>query len=297
MEQWLARRFQQHLLTSIDRSGIPPEAQPPRFQKSLQILLGERARDPENSRFPQLPKLFFYPDLPNVDFVDPAVFPWREKLEAHFPAMRQEAVRLLADSKGFSPYVTKMAHRPQADTHGLLENPYSEQLLSLGNGKPVAENAARCPTIFGALTDNAPLFDVANRSPSAYLSLLRPGAHIPPHTGMLNCRYICHLPLIVPPDCRLRVGGRIAEWREGKLLAFDDTVEHEAWNCSSENWLILLFEAWSPALSDEEKRLIRILLEVVDIVPLADHAGVRILTGPVPFPSNVGIHLLGWPGA
>lgn len=264
MAQWLVQRFIDHIITSISEAGIPEEQQPPRFRKALQILLGQRSRDPEATEFPQLPKLFYYPDLPKVDFVDPSIFSWQSKLEACFPAMREEAIALLAESRGFSPYVTKIAHRPQGNTHGLLDNRDWSSFYLWENGKPVEENAARCPAIFNGLTENVPLFDVAGRSPSAYLSLLRPGAHIPPHTGMLNCRYICHLPLIVPPGCRFRVGGRTVEWQEGRLLVFDDTVDHEAWNGGAENRLILLFEVWVPDLTEMEITLIRRLLEAVD---------------------------------
>ena len=40
----------------------------------------------------------------------------------------------------------------------------------------------------------------------ALYSVLKARTHIPPHCGMLNTRLICHIPLIVPKDCRLRVG-------------------------------------------------------------------------------------------
>lgn len=260
----LTRTFRDHILSTLDSAGYPAVSRPPRFQEALEMLLGERPRPSTGVEYPQLPKLFYYPGLPHIDFADPSIFPWRSALEGCFSAMRDEAESILAESDAFSPYVTKIAHRPQADSHGLLENPDWSSYYLWANGKPVDEHAARCPSIFHGLTDNVPLFDVAGRSPSAYLSLLRPGAHIPPHTGMLNCRYICHLPLIVPDHCQLRVGRRVAEWQEGKLLAFDDTIEHEAWNRGKRNRLILLFEVWSPDLSEIEKALIRLLLEAVD---------------------------------
>jgi aspartyl/asparaginyl beta-hydroxylase (cupin superfamily) len=95
-------------------------------------------------------------------------------------------------------------------------------------------------------------------------SLLKPSAHIPPHTGMLNIHYICHLPLIVPPNCSFRVGQQTVEWQEGKMLAFDDSVEHEARNGSGEDRLILIFDVWNPHLSDEEKLLVAKLLELAE---------------------------------
>jgi aspartyl/asparaginyl beta-hydroxylase (cupin superfamily) len=96
------------------------------------------------------------------------------------------------------------------------------------------------------------------------LSLLRPGARIPPHTGMINCRYICHLPLVVPPDCGFRVGDRTIEWQEGKVIIFDDTVQHEAWNNSDRNRLVLIFDIWRPELDESEHAQITTLFHAVD---------------------------------
>ena len=80
------------------------------------------------------------------------------------------------------------------------------------------------------LLRHAPVPRVAGWGPSVIFSMLKAGAHIGAHTGMYNTRLICHLPLIVPPGCRFRVGNEVREWEEGKLLIFDDTIEHEAWN-------------------------------------------------------------------
>jgi aspartyl/asparaginyl beta-hydroxylase (cupin superfamily) len=102
------------------------------------------------------------------------------------------------------------------------------------------------------------------RAPSILFSRLAAGASIPPHHGVMNARLICHLPLIVPPGCGFRVGGEVREWREGELLVFDDTVEHEAWNQGSSDRIILIFDVWRPEVSAEERRAITALFEVVD---------------------------------
>ena len=81
----------------------------------------------------------------------------------------------------------------------------------------------------------------------ALFSVLEPGTHIPPHNGMLNTRLICHLPLIVPPGCRLRVGSETRTVEAGKTMIFDDSMEHEAWNDSGETRVVLLFEIWRPS--------------------------------------------------
>ena len=105
---------------------------------------------------------------------------------------------------------------------------------------------------------------IGARAPSILFSRLAPGARIPPHHGVMNARLICHLPLIVPPGCGFRVGGETREWNEGELLVFDDTVEHEAWNDSSSDRIILIFDVWRPEITIEERRAITALFDSVD---------------------------------
>ena len=65
-----------------------------------------------------------------------------------------------------------------------------------------------------------------------------------------------HLPLIVPPGCGFRVGGETREWREGEAFAFDDTIEHEAWNDSDQLRAVLIFDVWNPHLTELERNLL-----------------------------------------
>jgi aspartyl/asparaginyl beta-hydroxylase (cupin superfamily) len=109
-----------------------------------------------------------------------------------------------------------------------------------------------------------PLCRIAGRTPTALFSLLRPGTHIPPHHGFLNTRLICHLPLIVPPGCALRVGNETRPWKEGEVVIFDDSMEHEAWNRSSELRVVLLFDIWRPELTAAERGLVAGMLESID---------------------------------
>ncbi|MDZ7895829.1 MAG: aspartyl/asparaginyl beta-hydroxylase domain-containing protein [Sphingobium sp.] len=43
---------------------------------------------------------------------------------------------------------------------------------------------------------------------------MEPGTRIKPHHGLLNTRLICHLPLIVPEGCALRVGAETRAWQQ-----------------------------------------------------------------------------------
>ena len=104
-------------------------------------------------------------------------------------------------------------------------------------------------------------FDVATAM--VLFSILEPGTHIVPHCGMLNTRLICHLPLIVPTGCRLRVGNHSRDVEAGKMLIFDDSIEHEAWNSGDAIRVILLFEIWRPELTAAERAGLTALYESV----------------------------------
>jgi aspartyl/asparaginyl beta-hydroxylase (cupin superfamily) len=95
--------------------------------------------------------------------------------------------------------------------------------------------------------------NVPGASPNAMFSLLAPKTRIPPHAGVANMRLVCHLPLIVPPNCGFRVGATTREWNVGEAFVFDDTIEHEAWNESNELRVVLILDLWAPALSPAER--------------------------------------------
>src|SRR3546814_11176528 len=61
------------------------------------------------------------------------------------------------------------------------------------------------------------------------------------------------MPLVIPPDCALRVGDETRLWEPGKLLMFDDTIRHEAWNYSDRLRVVLLFDVWHPMLTELDR--------------------------------------------
>ena len=96
-------------------------------------------------------------------------------------------------------------------------------------------------------------------------SLLAPHTHIPAHTGVANTRLVCHLPLIVPPGCRFRVGESVREWREGEAFVFDDTIEHEAWNDSDKLRVVLILDLWPPALGEAERAAVSAVIAAAGV--------------------------------
>jgi aspartate beta-hydroxylase len=245
------------------RERLVPEAAPKadRFTQSLEIMLGKK------QIYFQQPRIYYFPELPQVQFYDRDDFPCFDKLEAATADIREEMLAVLKDGSAFRPYVEGDPSRPRSDQTGLQENPSWGAFYLWRDGEIVAENAARCPKTMAAL-EGFPLVEVQNRSPSVLFSLLLPGARIPPHTGIVNTRLICHLPLLVPPGCGLRVGNDVRVPVEGKAWLFDDTIEHEAWNNSDRPRVILLFETWRPELTDEERGLVCSMFKAID-----DHSG------------------------
>jgi len=233
-----------------------------RFSQSVDMLLGKR------QVYVQQPRQFYFAELPAIQFHDRARFPWLDAVEAATGAIREELLAVMQDGSAFTPYVQRDPSRPTLTTGGMLDNADWGAYYLWKNGSPVPEHAARCPRTLAALAV-VPLTTVPGRSPSILFSLLRPGARIPPHTGMVNTRLICHLPLIVPPRCGFRVGNETREWVEGRAWAFDDTIEHEAWNLSHQNRVILLFEVWLPDLTPVERDLVSAVFAAVDA-----HSGV-----------------------
>lgn len=262
--QQAGQRFEQHLHSTILSAGVDVAQLNPRFSESLGILTGQQQVQL------QQPSSFYYPGLPQIAFYDTSAFSWVAELEAALPAIRAEAVAALASEAGIAPYVQADPTRPNRG-HALLGDPRWSAFHFFEEGVPIAANTDRCPATMAALA-KAALPHIAGRSPMALFSILRPHTHIPPHWGMLNTRLICHLPLIVPDKCRLRVGNHIRPVEEGKVLIFDDSVEHEAWNDSDEVRVILLFEIWRPELGDDEVKALTALYEAVNLYPQSESA-------------------------
>jgi len=252
-----AAKFESFLHDRLRTQDLAEEPFAARFLRSLDILSGKK------KVYYQQPRYYFFPELPQVQFYDRNAFPWLDKVEAATGEIRAELIEVLKDPSKFKPYVQGEPRRPHNEQEGMLNNPAWSAFYLWQEGHVVAENAARCPATMSALAD-APLSRVKNRSPSVLFSLLRPGARIPPHTGFVNTRLICHLPLIVPRDCGFRVGNETRTPVEGKAWVFDDTMEHEAWNRSDQIRAILLFEVWRPELTQEERSLVSAMFEAID---------------------------------
>ncbi len=171
--------------------------------------------------------------VPTTPFLDPAQFDFLSPFAAQWQDIEAEARAVLKfrdEIPGFediSPDQYRIAKANQWKTFVLF-----------GFGTRLEKNAAHAP-----ITAN--LLEKVPNIQTAWFSILAPGYHIPAHTGVTKGILRTHLGLIIPKDyekCRIRVGDEIHPWQPGKLLVLDDTYEHEVWNETDEERVILLFD-------------------------------------------------------
>lgn len=229
-----------------------------RLNAAMERMLGRR------EIYPNICFGLHYPFLPADEYFDREHFPWLDELESQTDVIRAELVELLAaPDPGLEPYVAMPAGTPENVWSDLNNSPAWSALHLWKDGQRVEGACARAP-LTAKIVERLPLAEIPGRAPHVFFSILQAGKHIPPHTGVTNTRAIIHLPLIVPRECSFRVGGETREWREGEAFAFDDTIEHEAWNRSGEDRAVLILDTWNPHLSEHERAMICRLFAVAD---------------------------------
>jgi aspartyl/asparaginyl beta-hydroxylase (cupin superfamily) len=222
-----------------------------RFDRCLDRMLGQkRIYVPE-------PTYMLFPYLMNYEFFPRDYFPWLDGLEAASESVREELLAVLAaDQDGITPYVAFESGLPLRQWQELNHSRRWGAYFLWDQGRRLESHLARCPRTAAALAAT-PQVDIPGRGPTAFFSILDARTKIPPHTGVTNTRLTVHLPLIVPPGCRFRVGGETREWRVGSAWVFDDSIDHEAWNDSDDARAILIFDVWNPQLTPLERELVR----------------------------------------
>jgi len=227
-----------------------------RIERALRIYFREEVPVYPDPR--QQPTFFYVPDVPPAPYLDRALFPWIEQLEAQTFAIRQELLQLLPSTAGRERVFTTETIEKE-NLRGLQSPPSWNGYYFYRHGERRADNCAACPVTTSTL-DILPLSHVRDHGPEVLFSVFTAGTHLLPHRGVTNTRLVGHLPLLVPPDCALNVGGEVHEWREGRAVIFDDTYEHEAWNRSERTRVVLIFDIWNPHLTEAERGAVEMIV-------------------------------------
>jgi hypothetical protein len=178
-----------------------------------------------------------YPDLPSQPWLEPGDFPLVAYLESHYEAIRREILSLNAAS--FHRESERIKRSGDWDVAFFYER-----------GRRRHEVCEACPVTTRGIEGHGAVLTMAGL---AYVSRMRAGTHIRAHTGPTNLRVRCHLGIrVADGDCAIRVQNDTRQWVEGRCLVFDDHFEHEAWNHTDQDRIVLIVDLWHPGLSSTE---------------------------------------------
>jgi len=226
----------------------------PDLSRVLRAIWTQTHDGPVGFRTPmQEPSIFYMPDLDPVPSVPREQLPWADLVEAATADIRAEYLTAVESGASMSPYIPAGMMDPGWQK---LRGQLDWSSIHLYAGARETPFARAFPKTLKALERAGIMPLVCGVPVELFFSRLKPGTHIPPHFGAINSRLTVHLPLIVPKECSIRVGNETHTWSEGKIFAFDDSFEHEAWNRSTSDRVVLIFEAHRPDLSLEERKAI-----------------------------------------
>jgi len=168
---------------------------------------------------------------------DTTLFPWAMELEKNHDVIRRELQGILAMREYIPPF-----HELSPDQKKISHGQNWRTFFLKGVGYEAEQSWKRCPETMKILS-NIP--NLRN----AFFSILGPNYHIPHHRGVTKGLIRCHLGLIVPDQrdqCVMRVGDQIRQWEEGHCFVFDDTYDHEVWNKTDQERVVLIIDVDRP---------------------------------------------------
>lgn len=190
-------------------------------------------------------------------FYDPNVFEWAKHLENAWQDIRTEldaalSLRLQNHLSNAPQWFAAYPHYVISETEGVAWKTLDFSFFGIKN----LHNCRQCP-------HTAKLLEQIPELVSASFSMMEPQTHILPHKGFTQMVLRCHLGLFVPhpEQCALRVGNQTRSWKEGKLMVFNDSFEHEAWNKSDKQRAVLMFDIAHPQCNYNADQICRYKME------------------------------------
>ncbi|MCZ6559471.1 MAG: aspartyl/asparaginyl beta-hydroxylase domain-containing protein [Gammaproteobacteria bacterium] len=247
------KQMNQQILDEL--AGKYPAKERDRFERAMRILYREEKAEYNHPL--QRPEFILIPGMQALPWFEREDFDWIPRVEAAYDDIRGELDVLLEEEAEFSPYIVANEEgtdhsktRAGTDFSSLVGSPMWTSFHMTKAGE-ISKNYARCPKTMEVM-ESLPYPEAEAYMPEIFFSRLQPGGHIIPHYGQMNFRLTVHLGLIIPDGCGIRAGEETRHWEAGKVLAFDDSFEHEAWNRGESERIVLIFEAWHPDIRQAE---------------------------------------------
>ena len=169
-------------------------------------------------------------------FLDSAAFPWVPVVAKATPEILEELAKVQATQ--VIPNFQDISY----DQEEITTDDRWKTFFLYGYGYRDEANCALCPA-----TDRA--LQAIPGLKTAMFSILAPGKVIPLHRGPYNGVLRYHLGLVIPDGgatSGIRVGGETRGWQVGESLIFDDSFDHEAWNHSDQQRVVLFVDLERP---------------------------------------------------
>ncbi|MCC5669482.1 aspartyl/asparaginyl beta-hydroxylase domain-containing protein [Nostoc sp. CHAB 5784] len=173
----------------------------------------------------------------DATFYDSHQFSWVVDLESNWTTIRKELEEVLK----YEDYLPNFQDISPEQYYLTKDNRWKTYFF-YAYGLKAENNCQICP-------ETSRLIEKVPGMKTAFFSILLPHKHIPEHCGPYKGVIRYHLGLIVPQpkeNCRIRVGNDFGYWEEGKSLIFDDTFEHEVWNDTDANRVVLFLDVLRP---------------------------------------------------
>lgn len=164
-------------------------------------------------------------------------FDWAVMLEENAESIRAEAETILLYRDSIPAF-----HELSPDQYKISRGKAWKTFALIGFGYKAETNCRYCP-------ETTRVLESIPNLKTAFFSVLSPGTEIPTHRGITKGLIRCHLAVKVPRErenCVIRIADGIYAWEEGRCLVFDDTYEHEVWNRTDDDRVVLLVDVIRP---------------------------------------------------
>lgn len=165
-------------------------------------------------------------------------FPWAMDIEREWHLVRAELDNLLTRTEELPG-----CHEIISEVRSISTDRSWKTFMFAGLGVRSEDAIRLCPQTWRIL-------QTIPGMKTAMFSVFEPGKHLKPHRGPYNGLLRLHLGLLVPDTApstvAIRVDDEVCHWEEGKVLIFDDSYEHEAWNHSDQTRVVLFVDFVKP---------------------------------------------------
>lgn len=179
-----------------------------------------------------------YSKLDNRPVYDVGEFSWAMDVEREWHLVRAELDNLLTRKEELPG-----CHEICGELRSISTDRDWKTFIFTGYGVKSEEAIRLCPQTWRIL-------QTIPGMKTAMFSIFEPGKYLKPHRGPYNGVLRLHLGLLVPDTpprtVAIQVDNRVCHWQEGKVLIFDDSYVHEAWNHSDQTRVVLFVDFVKP---------------------------------------------------